>query len=141
VEDAGYRASAALPLEVHPGDLDRSQRVFAQELGVCPSYVQPTSGIHTPLTARLASSRSMQLITWDVRRDHLARRTGTRLAADVLDEVRPGSIIHLALGGGGNEQTIVAALPLILQGLRDQQLTPVRLDQLLGTPAYAGRCS
>ena len=74
VEDAGYRASAALPLEVHPGDLDRSQRVFAQQLGVCPSYIRPTSGVHTPLTARLASSRSMRLVTWDVHRDRVGQR-------------------------------------------------------------------
>jgi len=141
VEDAGYRASTALPLEVHPGDLDRSQRAFAAQLGVCPSYIRPTSGVHTPLTARLASSRSMRLVTWDVHRDRVAARNGARLAADVLESAKAGSIIRLSLGGPRQEAAVTVALPLIIQGLHDKQLEPVRLDQLLGTPGYAGRCS
>jgi peptidoglycan/xylan/chitin deacetylase (PgdA/CDA1 family) len=58
----------------------------------------------------------------------------------VLARVRPGSIIDLHDGLDGNvfvdRTVVVKALPLILDGLRERHLRPVRLDELVGGPAY-----
>jgi peptidoglycan/xylan/chitin deacetylase (PgdA/CDA1 family) len=57
---------------------------------------------------------------------------------------RPGSIIDLHDGLDGDVTTdrtiLVRALPLILAGLEHKGLHPVRLDQLLGGPAYLSSC-
>jgi peptidoglycan/xylan/chitin deacetylase (PgdA/CDA1 family) len=62
------------------------------------------------------------------------------VADRVLDSVRGGSIIDLREGSNGRTWTetsaLVRALPLILDGLRDRHLRPVRLDELVGGPAY-----
>jgi hypothetical protein len=54
--------------------------------------------------------------------------------------VQGGSIIDLHVGldetSVAHRAAIVAALPLILDGLRAKHLHPVRLDRLVGGPAY-----
>jgi hypothetical protein len=62
------------------------------------------------------------------------------IADNVLQSVRGGSIIDLnaSVDGGSSRHTaaVVAALPMIIDGLRARGLRPVRLDQLVGGPAY-----
>jgi UDP-glucose 4-epimerase len=143
IGNAGYSSEPALLLESHPTQLDQSQQAINEALGVCPSYVRPPRGVHTPLTTRLARGRSMTVVTWDVGHFAHTQNDGAHLAAAVLSSVRPGSIIRLPLVAGAHSRTagtVSTALPLILQGLRERHLRPVRLDELLGTAAYAGRC-
>ena len=53
---------------------------------------------------------------------------------------KPGSIILLHDGIDGtvhaDRSVLLTALPLILDGLQERGLQPVRLDQLLGKPGY-----
>ena len=138
--DAGYSAEPGLLLEARPALLTRSQKAFASQLGICPSYVRPPRGTHTPFTARLAHGRAVTLVTWDGRFSG-AKRDSARLADAVLSSVRPGSIISIPLGPDTGKPGVVAgALPLILEGLQARHLQPMRLDQLLAKPGYAGRC-
>jgi hypothetical protein len=59
-----------------------------------------------------------------------------------LQSIRPGSIVSIrvqsARGLVSDERA--DAVPALLDGLRTRHLQPVGLDQLLGVPAYAGRC-
>ena len=138
--DAGYSTEPGLLMEARPALLTRSQKAFASQLGVCPSYVRPPRGTHTPFTARLAHGRSVTLVTWDGRFSG-RRSDSARLASAVLASVRPGSIISIPLGPDTGKPGVVAgALPLILEGLQARGLHPMRLDQLLAKPGYAGRC-
>ena len=70
---------------------------------------------------------------------------GQDVARQVLAQARPGSIILLHDGLDGrlhaDRSVLTTALPIILDGLRAKGLQPVRLDQLLGKPAYAGHCA
>jgi hypothetical protein len=59
------------------------------------------------------------------------------MAQRVLAHVRPGSIVALDLGSDTHSsETVVNALPIVLQGLRARDLRPVRLDTLLESPGY-----
>ena len=62
------------------------------------------------------------------------------IADRVLRAVRPGSIIDLNVELSGKDadgqSVLVDALPQILDGLRAKHLRPVRLDTLVGGPAY-----
>jgi peptidoglycan/xylan/chitin deacetylase (PgdA/CDA1 family) len=61
----------------------------------------------------------------------------SRIAANVLNTVQPGSIILLHDSGnlfspeGGNRINTVRALPLIIQGLRERGYTIIALDDLI----------
>ena len=58
--------------------------------------------------------------------------------------MKPGSIILLHDGIDGNigadRSVILQALPLIIEGLRERGLQPVRLDELLGRRGYLESC-
>ena len=125
-------------------ELDRTQEAFKAQLGVCPAFYRPPHGQRTPFISALVDHRGMSMVTWDVSAGDWAT-TDARLVADrVLAGVHPGSIIllHDALDGNlvADRSVVVAALPMILDGLKAKGLTPVRLDVLLGRPGYLPSC-
>ena len=81
---------------------------------------------------------------WDLSAGDWSTDDAALVAQRVLRGVRPGSIVllHDGLDGnvGADRSVIVSALPLILDGLRARGLQPVRLDELVGGPAYNASC-
>ncbi|MCA1847087.1 MAG: polysaccharide deacetylase family protein, partial [Actinobacteria bacterium] len=122
-------------------ELDRTQRAFQRDLGVCPTFFRPPHGQHTPFMARAVRGDGMTMVTWDVSAGDWATNDGRLVAERVLRQVRPGSIVllHDSIDGKitANRSVLLTALPLILDGLRARGLQPVRLDQMLGKPGYA----
>jgi peptidoglycan/xylan/chitin deacetylase (PgdA/CDA1 family) len=125
-------------------ELQRVIDSFKVRLGVCPRYYRPPHGQRTPFVSLLLSHRDMKMVTWDVSAGDWATDDPTLIAARVLGAVEPGSVIVLHDGLDGHvdvdRRVIVEALPLILDGLRRRGLQPVRLDELLGQPAYVDSC-
>ena len=121
-------------------ELDRTQDAFERNLGVCPGFFRPPHGQRTPFMSWLVHRRDMTMVTWDVSAADWSSHDGARVAADVLERTRPGSIILLHDGIDGtvhaDRSVLLTALPLILDGLKERSLQPVRLDELLGQPGY-----
>ena len=86
----------------------------------------------------------MHTVTWDVSAEDWSAHDGTLVARRILDQVQPGSIILLHDGLDGSvvadRSVLIAALPIILDGLKAKGLQPVRLDELLGLPGYLDHC-
>ena len=118
-------------------DLGRAQHAFARELGVCPTFFRPPHGRHTPLMARVVHHHGMTMVGWDVAAHSRSSPAGSVYAAsspfvmlgDGLDDAR-----------STDSRAILRALPIIVDGLRDRHLQPVRLDELLRLPPYGGSC-
>jgi len=125
-------------------ELERTQRAFKRELGVCPAFFRPPHGQHTPFMADVVSDHGMTMVGWDDAGGDWATRDPALVANRILAKVRPGSIILLHDGLDGDvtsDRTVaVEALPLILAGLRTRDLRPVRLDRLLAQPGYGDHC-
>jgi peptidoglycan/xylan/chitin deacetylase (PgdA/CDA1 family) len=121
-------------------ELDRTQDAFRRDLGVCPAFFRPPHGQRTPFMSWLLHRRGMEMVTWDVSAGDWASHDGAQVAADVLERVKPGSIILLHDGIDGtvraDRSVLLSALPLIVDGLRQRGLEPVRLDELLNRPGY-----
>jgi hypothetical protein len=92
------------------------------------------------MMARVVKSHDMRMAMWDVSVGTKGKNDANAIAAKVLAAVKGGSIIDLHAGIAGtsaaHRAAVIAALPLILDGLRARQLKPVRLDTLVGGPAY-----
>jgi peptidoglycan/xylan/chitin deacetylase (PgdA/CDA1 family) len=86
----------------------------------------------------------MHAVTWDVSARDWVETDGQVVAREILDNVRPGSVILLHDGLDGkvtaDRSVLRVALPLILDGLKAKGLIPVRLDELLGLPGYLADC-
>src|SRR5207249_304044 len=85
------------------------------------------------------------MVLWDVSVGDWKSRDPRAVARRVLAEVRPGSVIDLHDGLDGkpyiDRTVLVQALPMILDGLAQRHLEPVRLDQLVGGPGYLSTCA
>ena len=123
-------------------ELERTQQAFRRRLGRCPALFRPPHGQRTPFVLDRADDAGLRTVTWDVSAEDWSDRDGARVARRILDGVRPGSIVllHDGIDGRGDasvdRDVLLEALPLILDGLDQRGLTPVRLDELLGTPGY-----
>ena len=97
-------------------------------------------GQHTPFMARVVKKHGMRMGMWDVSAQDGKTTNAQALAAHVLAKVKGGSIIDLHDGvdakAYANRAVVVAALPLILDGLRRRGLQPVSIDELMGGNAY-----
>ena len=125
-------------------ELERTQVAFQREIGACPAWFRPPHGDHTPFMARVVRKHGMRMAMWDVSDGNRGDETTRDVVRRVLRDARSGSIINLRNGIDGapeaNKEVLVDALPQILAGLKAKHLEPVRLDQLVGGPAYTS-CS
>jgi len=139
-----YHHDAVRWLDPRYTELQSTQDAFARNLGVCPAFYRPPHGSHTPFMARVVEDHGMTMVTWDDSAGDWATDDGDLVAGRILDKVKPGSIILLHDGIDGNigadRSVILRALPLIIEGLRERGLEPVRLDELLGRPGYLPSC-
>jgi peptidoglycan-N-acetylglucosamine deacetylase len=125
-------------------ELQRTQDAFKRQVGRCPAFFRPPHGQRTPFMLARVSNEGMHTVTWDVSASDWVESDGATVARNILAAVRPGSIILLHDGLDGNvradRSVLLTALPLILDGLQQRGLHPVRLDELLGQPGYLDSC-
>ncbi len=125
-------------------ELERTQRAFEHQIGVCPTFYRPPHGDRTPFVSAVVGRHQMTTVLWDVTVGDWNASNAETLARRVLERVRPGSIVVLHDGLDGSPRAdrsvLIAALPTILDGLRSKGLQPVRLDELLGIAGYGDHC-
>jgi peptidoglycan/xylan/chitin deacetylase (PgdA/CDA1 family) len=121
-------------------ELERTQVAFQREIGACPAWFRPPHGDRTPFMARVVRKHGMRMAMWDVSDGDRHKETARDIVRRVLRNARSGSIINLRNGIDGapaaDQDVLVEALPAILEGLRAKHLAPVRLNELIGGPAY-----
>ncbi len=121
-------------------ELERTQKAFERAINVCPAFYRPPHGERTPFLAHVVGSHHMRMVMWDDSSGDWALKDPVTIARRTLSNVHPGSIIVLHDGLDGNPRAdrsvLVRAMPLILDGLRSRGLHPVRLDRLIGGPAF-----
>jgi peptidoglycan/xylan/chitin deacetylase (PgdA/CDA1 family) len=121
-------------------ELQRDQNAISRATGVCPGLYRPPHGDRTPFVARVVKDHHMHMVLWSVSAGDWATNDPELVARRILRGAKPGAILLLHDGLDGNptanRQVVVAALPLILDGLRAKGLNPVRLDQLLHVSPY-----
>jgi peptidoglycan/xylan/chitin deacetylase (PgdA/CDA1 family) len=121
-------------------ELERTQRAFQRAIGTCPVLYRPPHGDRTPFLARVVRDHHMHMVLWSASAGDWDTTDAALVARRIVEQARPGAILLLHDGLDGDvsadRSVLVRALPMILDGLRDKGLRPVRLDRLLGTPAY-----
>jgi peptidoglycan/xylan/chitin deacetylase (PgdA/CDA1 family) len=121
-------------------ELERAQVAFQKTIGACPAWFRPPNGDRTPFMARVVRRHKMRIAMWDVSAGSKDDRSSADIVNRVVQNARSGSIIDLRDGVDGasadERAVLVRALPGILEGLRAKHLEPVRLDELVGGPAY-----
>jgi peptidoglycan-N-acetylglucosamine deacetylase len=90
--------------------------------GVRTGLFRPPGGAVSPAVLKAAGDRGLRTVLWTVDPRDWQRGTSTdQIVRRVLGQAAPGAIVLLHDGGGDRSAT-VAALPLIIAGLRDRGL-------------------
>lgn len=103
----------------------------------CVWFWRPPYGSYDPRILGVAQSYALTTIMWDDDSVDYSRPGPEHIAATVLSEAHPGAVILMHDGPARREQTL-AALPLILAGLKARGLKPVTLPHLLSDSQYPG---
>jgi peptidoglycan-N-acetylglucosamine deacetylase len=109
--------------------LDRTNEAIAAATGAAPTLFRPPYGSRTPEVLRWLAESGLTTVLWDVAPDDWQLPGADTIAARVLDEARPGSIVLLHDSGGDRSQTVAALAPII-EGLLGRGFTFVPVDRL-----------
>jgi len=119
----------------HAADLARASRLIQELTGSNHEpWYRPPVGLKSPSLARAALARRLNIVAWSVHGRDTIFPQANSIAARVLRNIRPGDIVLLHDGHdlpGRHRTGIIAALPLILAGLKERGLQPVTVSQLL----------
>lgn len=111
--------------------IERTYGAISEASGTgSPRLFRPPYGARTPGVLRQLSELDVTSVLWDVAAEDWALREADAITRDVLESVRPGSVILLHDGGGDRSPT-VAAVPRIIEGLLERGYEFVRVDDMI----------
>lgn len=114
----------------HPyvADVLRCQDVLSDSLGYIPKYFRPPYG-RISLSQLMKLRRRFEVVLWDIlSMDYRQELNGDQVAANVIENVKPGSIVLLHDSVLAAERVSVA-LPMILEHLSQNGFQMCTLDQ------------
>jgi peptidoglycan/xylan/chitin deacetylase (PgdA/CDA1 family) len=117
-------------------ELDDAQCAIRKACGFEPVFFRCPKGYKSPIVARVLRRRRLVLVAygypvWDVQNP-----PATDLIGRVLKRAAPGDIVVMHDGfppqKPGKRDSLVAALPVVIEGLLGQGIRPVSLDHAIG---------
>jgi peptidoglycan/xylan/chitin deacetylase (PgdA/CDA1 family) len=122
--------------------LERAQAVIERATGVRPRLARPPCGVRTRAYFRAAQRLGLRTVQWDTAGFDWKLTSAREIADRVLKDVRAGSIILLHDGDSARKEDrrrTVAALPHVVEGLRERGLRVAPLAEVLGdAQTFAG---
>jgi peptidoglycan/xylan/chitin deacetylase (PgdA/CDA1 family) len=121
-------------------ELDSAQEAIYRITGVKPHLFRPPYGRKTPWELEYVKKKGLVVVTWSDSANDPHRPPPQTIETRILQRVRPGAIILLHDGNmtkhGSDQSRTVAALPKIIESLREQDYTFVTISELLQVPPY-----
>ncbi|VGO21833.1 polysaccharide deacetylase family protein [Pontiella sulfatireligans] len=126
----GWDALAFKKREYVNAQLDQMERAFSNVGVTNLTLFRPPNGILSPGQGKLLEARGLRHISADVVVGDWKAVDAATIRDRVVKKVRPGSIIVLHDGGGDRAATI-AAVPLIIDGLKSMGYEFATVSELL----------
>lgn len=130
-----------MPLARVQEQILRAEAAIAAAVGFRPRLVRPPYGEIVPRQLEWAKKRGYTVVNWDVDSSDWRQLSANQVFRNVTRAVRPGSVVLMHAGGGDGQNLsgTVAALPRIIDWLREHDYEPVALTELLNLPEKRGR--
>ncbi len=121
---------AQLGAGAQASELDQAARAIQAAGAPRPLLFRPPYGSFDASTLQLLRDRSMMMVLWTVDTSDYALPGVSRIIYTALSGARPGAVILMHDGGGDRSET-VAALPRIIERLRQRGYKLVTVPELL----------
>jgi peptidoglycan-N-acetylglucosamine deacetylase len=122
------------------GEIRDTNAAIQQAAGVTPRFYRAPHGFKNPALGDVLAGEKMLAVGWQVRGFDAVSNNAARIAERIVNGAAPGGVILLhdgaGLQGSDDRSATVAALPVIIDGLRARGFDIVRLDELLRIPPY-----
>lgn len=116
--------------------LERTQETITRVTGERPLWSRPPCGVRSPAYFKTTRRLGLRTVQWDVAAFDWKNLKAAEIARRVVRRAGAGSIILLHDGDSACERDrseTVAALPLIIEGLKERGLRVVPLAELLAS--------
>jgi peptidoglycan/xylan/chitin deacetylase (PgdA/CDA1 family) len=124
-----HKLLAHAPRKVVTSEIAWGADAIKNALGIRPVWYRPAGGSTSGFVYREAKRLGLRVVLWTID-PHDYLKPGARvIARRVLNNVRPGAVILMHDGGGDRSQT-VAALKIVLHGLKARGYSMVTMSQL-----------
>jgi peptidoglycan/xylan/chitin deacetylase (PgdA/CDA1 family) len=108
-------------------ELDTTAKKIKDIIGEEVTYFRAPFGEYNNTQISLLKEKGIRGVQWDVDSLDWKGITGKQITSNILSKVKKGSIILCH----NNSDHILDALPLVLLGLQNKNLTSVRMDELI----------
>lgn len=134
----GFTSRCRDLIRVKVGERDQefslSQRTLFSLAGYSPKLFRFPGGCSTPADVTLANQYSLTVIGWDVDSRDWQEKDPQKVLEHVKKEVKNGSIILLHFHNLKDKTTTEAALPLVVNYLKDSGFQFLKVSDLLSSP-------
>jgi peptidoglycan/xylan/chitin deacetylase (PgdA/CDA1 family) len=122
-------------------EIDRAQDALAALTGAPPRFFRPPWGMVNAAMFPLLRARGLRPVFWSIQPEGLRPAPADAQAAYVVRRAHPGAIVdlHDAEGTPGAPARLVAALPVMIDGLRAAGYELTTVGELLLTSSRADR--
>jgi peptidoglycan/xylan/chitin deacetylase (PgdA/CDA1 family) len=128
----GHRTLTRLTAAAVDDQIERGEVAIAKSTGVTPAWFRPPGGDISPGVWSRVNHANLRVALWDVDPQDWRNPTPNQIAHNVVVNTRPGSIVLLH-DGGGNRDSTIRALPIIIRSLQSRGYRFVTLDELPGS--------
>lgn len=122
-------------------DIDKeiiaTDKAFRRVIGVAPALIRPPFGAVNQDVLTVCGKENEKPVLWSIDTLDWSQQEAGNIAANVLNNVRPGDIILMHSVGG--QESTVQALPSIITGLQARGYVMVDVATLLNLPAYKNK--
>lgn len=125
----GLEAITSSDAKLH--DIVDAAKTLEELTGRRPRFFRFPGGCYESSDVALVQKTGEQAVGWDVVSGDPFQQEPAVVVRNVLDHIRPGSIVVFHLNGAPNAPATAAALRQIIPGLRTRGLRPVTLEELL----------
>jgi len=120
-----------LPLGEMAADVERSEALLAAATLHPTRYFRFPGGCYDRAALAAIASTGVTVVQWDVASGDAFGHSVRAIVRNVLSSTQPGSIVVMHITGGNTAPLTAEALPQIVDGLRAQGFTLVKLSDLL----------
>jgi peptidoglycan/xylan/chitin deacetylase (PgdA/CDA1 family) len=134
-----YSHKSLIPLTAKStyNEIKNAEVAIEEATGIRPTLFRPPRGVYSGYARELLKEERYTIVLWDLSAVDWAELAPKKIVANVVNKVKPGSIILLHDSGdlityrGGDRHSTVKALPEIIDKLRAQGYEFITIDQMI----------